>query len=136
MLLGRSGNDMYAYENTNWIRYDLGLKEFAGFWGYANASSGKLNAIGFLEEDVACTKKFQDGVQNYSWVSIIPGTEVVAPVVPDGIRLEESATAPDHEHTKVADKGYVVVNIIVYVFVFALLVILLIMCVKEKKMKK
>ena len=132
--LGVTDNSQYSYENTNWVRFDAGVKRFAGFWGMADDTTGKLNAIGFLEEDVACTDKFKAAVSEYNWTAIIPGTEVGELDIPDNVRLEDPEEVGDHDHTKTAESGVVAGNIIVYCAIFGLMLYFLItMCKNRKK---
>lgn len=124
-------NSYYAYEDKNWVRFDDG-KQFAGFWAYADNETGTLNALGFLEADVACIDNFKAQVEVYNWASVIPGTEVERPALPDGIRLSEPDVAGDHDHGKVPSDALLVVTIIVYVLIFLCLVGLAVMHFKKK----
>ena len=125
--LGLGDTASVSYENTNWVRFDNDVKRFSGFWGMADDTTGNLNAIGFLEEDVACTDNFKAKVSNYSWTSIIPGTEVGELVIPDGVRLEDPETIDDHDHTKVAESGVAAGAIVVWLMIGILMVIMIIM---------
>ena len=131
--LGVTDDSIYSYENSNWVRFD-DAKRFAGFWGMADDTTGKLNALGFLEEDVACTDKFKAAVSDYHWTAIIPGTEVGELSIPDDVRLEDPEEVGDHDHTKTAESGVVAGNIVVYLAIFAIMLYFIItMCKNRKK---
>lgn len=132
--LGSKNTSYYAFEDTNWVRFDQGTKTFGGFYGYTDAETGVLNSLGFVEADTACLDRFRASTQElFSWASIIPGTEVSKPALPDGIRLIEPDTAGEHEHDKVASDAMLIPTIIIYVLIFICLVLMAVMHFRSKK---
>ena len=125
----------YAYENSNWLRYDLD-KRFAGFWSLNDEETGQLNALGFLEEDVQCTNYFKDSVEDYHWKAIVPGTEVKAPKIPEDNWLKAPEKIKDHVHLKLADTWLLVLNALLYVTIIGLCITLLVWYCRERKAQK
>lgn len=138
MSIGMDSDDFdfdLAYENKNWRRYDNGLM-LSGLYGYSDPATNKLNAIGFIEQDISCTNKFINalGRPGVSWVSTIPGTEVTLPDVPEGVNLDIlPVPTPRHEHDKNVDPGLIVVCVLVYAFIAILLAMFVMQYCKEKK---
>lgn len=70
----------YSYRDTNWSRYDASTS-FYGLWGTENATTGKLNSIGFVEKDAACYQQFYGQLLGgITWTSTkIPSLTKTAP---------------------------------------------------------
>ena len=114
-IIGQLTGGTYAYESINWLRFDNG-KQFSGLWGYADPETSKLNAIGFIEEDTACTDGFvrDVGASNLSWTSYKSGTAVAGGTA----TAENVSTSSTEEGT---DTGLVVVCVFVYIGIAILL---------------
>lgn len=110
------------------------MSSFAGFWGYSDQVTGKLNALGFLEADTACLNRFRasTGV-GFGWASVLPGTQVPQPVIPAGIRLIEPDSVIEHEHDKHATDDLLVPTIIIYVLIFICMILLAVMHMRAAK---
>ena len=135
-----------AYTNQNWIKTgpEFG-KEMFGLWGYADAETGNLNSIGFIEKDTECVSKFKSALgQAYTWKTPLPGTELERPVRPAQykeqiLELEKSAKSidegkiPGHEHDDIAETALVVITVLVYVALMAMVGVLIYMCCQERK---
>ena len=133
--MGYDAGDLYSYENENWLRFDQN-KQLSGIYGYSDPTTNKLNAIGFVTNDISCTNRFIDalGRNGLSWTSPIPGTEVALPQVPSGLNLDILPTqTPRHEHEKEVDPGLIAVCVLVYVFIAILLVVFIMQYCKEKQ---
>ena len=81
-VIGYYQEDKQAYENRDWLRFDSG-KLLSGLYGYVHSKTGRLNAIGFIEHDTACTNMFinQLGRAKVTWVSPLPGVQAAVPTV-------------------------------------------------------
>ena len=123
----------YAYEDTNWLRFDDKYM-FGGFWGYEDNSTGKLNAIGFINHDIQCTNGFISdvGASNLSWTSVKSGTTAEEPAAPSD--LERPEIAPQHVHDdKGVDPGLLTICVLVYLGIFAMMVMMIMQWCKMRK---
>ena len=134
-VIGYDDEDWYSHESQNWQRFDNGL-QLSGIYGYADYETSKLNAFGFVVQDVECTNRFIEGVGRnaLTWTSTIPGTEVVLPEVPVGVYLDYlPEPTPRHKHEKKADTGLITVCVLVYFLIAAMLVNFVLQFRKEQK---
>ena len=101
-----------------WIRYDLNESMF-GFWGFSSAETGALNALGFIQKDEVCWKRFTDAFSTtpMTWNSPIPGTEQTRPTPPSTDFYDKLAASavPAHEHGEGPQAGLLVACIVIWV---------------------
>ena len=100
----------------------------SGLYGYVHSKTGRLNAIGFIEHDTACTNTFinQLGRAKVTWVSPLPGVQAVPPTVNEGLSLGIPVLNTTPSNSKKVDTALIVICALVYAFLFLTIIVFIV----------